>query len=192
MARLRDLIVAPTLVAALQRNDPAAQEQLYRMTSKAVYTLAYRILGSVEAAEDATQETFIDAFRKVKTLQKPESFVPWLLRIAANHCNQMLRSPWYKRRVETQTSTSDQVECSGVTEDTIVVEKVLAAFPPEVRIVLWLYCVEGYTHQEIARLLSKSTSYSKSVIHRAREQFDKLTPSNPMDAAFVAQNGVSK
>lgn len=78
------------IVPNAQNGDPKALDELYKSTSRAVYFTCLSFLKNEQDAEDLMQNTYITAFQKLKTLQQPEKFEPWIKRIAANLCKDFL------------------------------------------------------------------------------------------------------
>jgi RNA polymerase sigma-70 factor (ECF subfamily) len=77
-------------IAAAQKGDAAAFNQLVRAYQEVVYRTAYRVLGDRAPAEDATQDAFISAFKHIRSY-RGGSFKAWLLRIVTNACYDQLR-----------------------------------------------------------------------------------------------------
>ena len=78
------------VVPKAQGGDPKALDELYKSTSRAVYFTCRSLLKNEQDAEDLMQNTYITAFKKLKTLEQPEKFEPWIKRIAANLCKDFL------------------------------------------------------------------------------------------------------
>ena len=79
------------LVGRCRNGDNKAQHELYRLYSKAMYNICMRMLNHVGEAEDALQEAFLQAFRKLGSLRSDETFGPWLKRIVVNRCVNTLK-----------------------------------------------------------------------------------------------------
>ncbi len=76
--------------------DEEAFDRLVRLWETRIYNIAWRFLGNREDAQDATQDTFLSAYRSLRNLRDPKSFPTWLYRIALNHC----RARWRSRSPE--------------------------------------------------------------------------------------------
>jgi len=179
------------LLERARAGNRQAHEALYRAYARTVFTLAYRMLGSRSAAEDVVQDSFVEVIRKAPEFRGDGDIRGWIKRIAVNKCLSQLRSPWIQRRVvdswpEARSGTvvelasaesqrgDDQARRLGRQQE---VERGLAAITPTARAVVWLHDVEGYTHEEIGRLMGRSTSFSKSQLSRAyRELREILQP----------------
>jgi RNA polymerase sigma-70 factor (ECF subfamily) len=168
------------LVDAARRGDvPAFNDLVLRYQSRA-YNVAFRILGQAEAAEDATQEAFLSAYRAIGAF-RGGSFQTWLLRIVTNKCLDQLRTR--KRRptlaldallVEPEylsylagpaESPHQAVERQALAQ---VLQTAILALPPGQRTVVVLADVQGLTYAEVAEVLGISLGTVKSRLSRAR------------------------
>lgn len=180
----------PGLIQRLMKGEQAVQAQIYQSYSSAVYSMAYQIVGNRETAEDVTQEVFIDVLTKAATLKDPNAFNGWVQRITANRCRMALRSAWFRRRSDASLEDLNLETAPSVNENTITAMKAFAALPAKTRLVLWLYCVEGFTHNEIGQWLGKSPSYSKSIVNRAGKTFESQSPQvSTNDESFAPVHG---
>ncbi len=170
MANIGGVQIAVEVVERLMQGDPQAQEQVFKALSSPVYSMALRILGDSHAAEDVAQDTFMDVLTKAHTIREPSHFVGWVRTLAVNRCYMRLRSPWHRRRVNYEPVATG---AEDGTSDLIDVERALASMDSKTRLVVWMYCVEGYTHEEIGKLLKRSTSYSKVIISRLNQNMEK-------------------
>jgi RNA polymerase sigma-70 factor (ECF subfamily) len=152
-----------------------------------VYNLCSRLLGQAQVAEDATQETFLNAWRSISGL-RGESFRPWLLRIAANLCRDELR-----RRARRPASSLDlaleagmpEPEGSSVSPETSAINRDLRArleaalrqLPAEQKLAVVLCDVEGLDYGEIAQVMNTSLGTVKSRIARGRLRMRQLMAS---------------
>lgn len=163
-------IEAAVLVRA-QRGDREAHALLYATFATMVYTLARRMLASSSLAEDILQETFIEVIRKIGTYRGDAEFGFWVKRVAINKCLMQLRSGWVARRVETDDieALAHSTAAPG-NDDEAMLQRALAELSDTARAVVWLHDVEGYTHQEIGRLMRRTASFSKSQLARAHDR----------------------
>lgn len=169
--------ISPAELAGAMRGDRQAHARLYECFAPGVYTLARRMLVEPALADDVLQETFVDVIRGIGGFRGDASLDTWIRRIAINHCLMHLRSPWHVRgealpedlvasqgAADVQTSAQHQLDLGGA----------LARLPAVSRAVVWLHDVEGYTHREIAELLGRTPSFSKSQLARAHERLRGL------------------
>jgi len=159
-------------LAKARKGDMEAMEYLYRTYSTAVYSLALRITSSNADAEDITQDTFIDVFKKLDQYKGRAPFWAWLRRIAVNTTLMKLRrdknAPLSLDEIEDQPEVLIQTDRAANLHD---LEKVLNKLSTTARAIVWLHDIEGYTHEEIGNMMDKTSSFSKSQLSRA---YDKL------------------
>jgi RNA polymerase sigma factor (sigma-70 family) len=170
----------PAMLARARRGDMKAHEVLYASYGAPVYTLAVRILADPVLAEEVLQDTCIEVIRHVAEFRNDAAFGGWVKRIATNKALAHLRSAWHRKseRLLPDDEASDSPAREPADPDDLATRiadqeslaRALGALSPTARAVVWLYDVEGYSHQEIAALMGKSTSFSKSRLSRAHEQ----------------------
>lgn len=156
-----------------------------------VYGLCRRMLGHPEAAEDATQEAFLAAFRGLKGFQEG-NFQGWLLRIAANQCRDEYRRRG--RRIAASTlnpgepgeDAIDVPDSSESTEGAVLrrelgghLEQILLQLPFEQRQAVVLVDIYDLSYEEAASLLDMSLGTLKSRIHRGRDRLRRHVLANP-------------
>jgi len=163
------------LIEASRQGDRLAQARLYQLYHRAMYNICTRMLGDPVAAEDALQEAFVNAFRKLHLFEGRSTFGAWLKRIVINKClSHLNRKQYYTEPIDERVMEypdDDDGSSNGIELD-LVPEKVHAAIktlPEGCRVVFTLYQLEGYDHQEIAQILGVSVSTSKSQFHRAKK-----------------------
>jgi RNA polymerase sigma factor (sigma-70 family) len=156
---------AETVVARARTGDPQALEALYRAYEVPVYNLARRICRTAEDAEDVLQETFFEVCRSIGRFREEGSLWGWIRTIAASKALMRLRRNKYRDADELH----DEVVGSR-RDDTHLrmdLEAALERLSETSRAVVWLHDVEGYTHEEIAGMMGKTASFSKSQLARA-------------------------
>ena len=163
--------VPEALLARARAGDRAAFEQLYRWFERPVFTLALRIGGDREEARDVLQDTMLKVLGRIGEFRGGGSpFWGWLRQIAVNEALMRLRRD--KRLSQeigvddTSVFVEDDAPLPPAAADAALVQRALAALPPSTRSVLWLYHAEGYTHDEIAALMQRTASFSKSQLAR--------------------------
>lgn len=179
MAGFADCKPDPAMLARARRGDMKAHEVLYASYGGPVYTLAARILADPTLAEEVLQDTCIEVIRHVSEFRNDAAFGGWVKRIATNKALAHLRSAWHRKSESLSTDQETDVpawEPAGPDDpaaciaDRESLERALETLPPTARAVVWLYDVEGYSHQEIAALMGRTVSFSKSRLSRAHEQ----------------------
>ncbi|MCX8067721.1 MAG: sigma-70 family RNA polymerase sigma factor [Anaerolineae bacterium] len=175
------------LVAAAKRGNLEAFNELVLAYQDRVYNLAYRILGDPAAAEDATQEAFLAAYRNLKDF-RGGSFLSWLLRTVANRCYDELRRQKRRPTVSWEAFGELDEEANpflvngGPTPEEAAQQAELADFlqasiqtlPPDQRVILILSDVEGMDYEGIARTLRIPLGTVKSRLARARARLRDL------------------
>lgn len=156
---------AETVLARARAGDPAALEALYRAFESPVYTLARRICRTAEDAEDVLQETFFEVCRSIGSFRGDGSLWGWVRTIAASKALMRLRRNRYRDADELH----DDMAAARREEPHLRMdlEAALERLPQTARAVVWLHDVEGYTHDEIARMMGRTPSFSKSQLSRA-------------------------
>ena len=141
-------------------------EALYRQYADVVYTLAYRITGSREDAEDVLQDLFVGLPRALTGYREQGRFEGWLKRIAARLALMRLRSS----RTRSEVSLIDAGDPPGRESHplhAIELERAIQSLPESLRVVFVLREVEGFTHAEIGQLLGISEANSATRLNRA-------------------------
>lgn len=156
---------ADSVLAGARRGDAAALEKLFRAFESPVYSLARRICRTAEDAEDVLQETFFEVCRSIGRYRGEGSLWGWIRTIAASKALMRLRRNKYR-----DTDELDDQLVPSRREDTALrmdLEAALERLSETSRAVVWLHDVEGYTHDEIAEMMGKTVSFSKSQLARA-------------------------
>ena len=173
MTRLADTAVPAETLAQARAGDQAARAAIYAALAPATFALIRRIVGQRALAEDIFQDTMMMLYERLPQFRREAPLGAWLRQIAISRCLMYLRSPWRRARLclEGGERLAAQDEACLVTPayrgDSIDVERALASLGPTARAVVWMYEVEGYSHQEIAREFGRSVSFSKSQLARA-------------------------
>ena len=157
---------------AIQRaktGDLSALEGVYRAYDSMVYTLARRICQTAEDAEDVHQETFFEVCRSIGRFRGsgPGSLTAWIKRIAASKALMRVRYDKYRVTDQLREETGGVGGLDGDAGLRLDLETALSRLSDTARAVVWLHDVEGYTHEEIAELMDKTVSFSKSQLSRA-------------------------
>jgi RNA polymerase sigma-70 factor (ECF subfamily) len=161
------------LIARGKAGDGAAFEALYRRYKSALFNLAYRYTSNRSTAEDLIQEIFIKVFTHLDDVQQTATFTAWVFRIALNTCFSHLRS----KRIEIEKSVP-MADVEGTRHEARVeaeendlrkpLDEAIAGLAPRLREVFLLHDVQGFKHEEIARILGLSVGTSKSQLFKAR------------------------
>jgi len=163
------------LAQRCRHGDAAAFEEVYRAHAGRLYNLVLRMSGSTQEAEDLLQEVFLHAHRKLGSFRGDSSLGTWLYRLAVNHCLDFLRG-----RQSRMTRVTDSLDEEGAVEPAAVapavptavsrldLERAIGRLPRGCRAAFVLHDVEGFEHNEVAKLLGVSEGTSKSQVHKAR------------------------
>lgn len=161
------------LISQCKAGDRQAHYKLYRLYSRAMFNVGYRITGREEDAEDALQEAFISAFKNLESYRGDASFGAWLKRIVVNKAINILKKRKHELMPEDEQWDIAEEDAVDEYREELTVERVKYAIqqlPDGYRTVLSLYLLEGYDHQEIADIMGISESTSKSQLNRAKNK----------------------
>jgi RNA polymerase sigma-70 factor (ECF subfamily) len=182
MQRLSEIEITQAELAAARAGDAQARALLFRRLAPATLGIIRRLVNHRAMAEDLLQDTLIAMFEHLDDFRGEAPFGIWVRSIAVSRCLMAFRSPWHRARVALESFTEHHkvwpVEAEGRTSDLIDLDRALARLSPLTRAVVWLYDVEGWSHEEIARSFERSVSFSKSQLARghARLRVDLLPP----------------
>lgn len=164
-----------TLCRLAAENNLAAFEMLYQRYNRRTYSLCLRMTNSQTEAEDLTQEVFIQLFRKIGSFRGDSAFSTWLHRLTVNQVLMHFRRRSVKNEKTSEDGEMPEQTVSGTENpnkmpvlDRLALNKAIGQLPPGYKKVFWLHDVEGYEHEEIARMLKLSVGTSKSQLHKAR------------------------
>jgi RNA polymerase sigma-70 factor, ECF subfamily len=169
-----------------QQGDAAAFERLYELHRGRVYGLCLRMVNNATDAEDLTQDAFLQSFRKIHTFRGESGFSTWLHRLTVNVVLMRFRRKSLVDGSIEEMSERDEdsdrphrefgerdLHLGGVI-DRLVLQRALDQLPPGYKLTFLLHDVEGYEHQEIARITQCSVGNSKSQLHKARLRLRQL------------------
>jgi RNA polymerase sigma-70 factor (ECF subfamily) len=169
----------PEILARAQAGDHQAFAQIYALNKRRIYSLCLRMVGNVAAAEDLTQEAFLQLHRKISTFRGDSAFSTWLHRLAINVVLMHLRrrnlpvisldeamEPTQEERVGRSFGAQD-LNLSGAI-DRLALQRAIDDLPEGYRLIFVLHDIEGFEHNQIADMLECSIGNSKSQLHKAR------------------------
>ena len=181
MSKFADIQIDPAIVKRAARGDARAHEIIYRAFAGPVYSLCLRFTRVPAQAEDLVQETFIEIMRSLAKFRGEAALGSWIRRIAVSKALMHLRSAWTARG---QSLADDWHEVTAgdvgghgnpsQPDMAMDLDSALANLPATSRAVVWLHDVEGFTHKEIAALMGKTESFSKSQLSRAYQRLRPL------------------
>ena len=176
-----------------KQGDAEAFEVLYHLHKRRVYSLCLRMTANTAAAEDLTQEAFLQLFRKIATFRGESAFSTWLHRMAVNVVLMQLRKKGLsvvplEETVEGEEETPkkelgavDAVLAGSI--DRLQLQRAVDDLPPGYRTIFVLHDVEGYEHNEIAAKVGCSIGNSKSQLHKARMKLRELLKTSRAEKA---------
>ena len=165
------------LIDRCRSQDREAQFEIYRLYYKAMYNTSLRILRNPVEAEDIMQESFLSAFRKINMYSGSVSFGAWLRKIVVNQSLDSLKKKKIifeeldDRLMENREMEDEETDFSGDAEK---IRDAILRLPDGFRIVMTLYLLEGYDHEEIGHILGISGSTSRSQYTRARQKLTEM------------------
>jgi|SRR5580765_8175916 RNA polymerase sigma-70 factor (ECF subfamily) len=182
--------VPEALLARVRAGDRGAFEQVYRWFEQPVFNLALRLCSNRAEADEVLQDTMLKAWSAIASFRGDNGspFWGWLRQIAVNEALMHLRR---QRRLDLELDCD--IDCDLLMDtgplppaaaDAALLQRAIASLPAMTRTVLWLYHAEGYTHDEIAAAMQRSTSFSKSQLARGTRRLRQLLQ---VDVAPVAK-----
>ncbi len=184
----RSVTMAEAVVQA-QRGDLEAFEKVYSEYVGRIYALCLRLTADPTRAEEATQDAFVRAWRKLDQFRGDSNFGSWLYRLATNGVFMEHRSR--KRRearvlpvadlhlVEPSAGSPQHRQGAGDSPHRLDLERAIATLPTQARQVFVLHDVEGFRHREIADRMGIAVGTSKAHLHRARKMLQEVLGGDP-------------
>jgi RNA polymerase sigma-70 factor (ECF subfamily) len=172
--------------------DQKAQFQLYKLYYKAMYNTSLRIVNDNMEAEDIMQEAFLSAFEKIDTYQGMVSFGAWLKRIVINKSLDHIKKKSLDLNsieeipVDIPEEYDEYDEPGSMDEKEFKIEEIreaISRLPEKYRIVLSLYLLEGYDHDEISDILNINSSTSRSQLVRAKHRLITILKEDKYDGS---------
>lgn len=195
MSKFADIQIDPAIIKRAARGDVRAHEILYRAFATPVYSLCLRFTRVPAHAEDLVQETFIEVMRSIGQFRGEAAVGSWIRRVAVSKALMFLRSAWTSRSQSLVDGWDDMTPGDAAShgisrhpDDALDLDAALAGLPSVSRAVVWLHDVEGYTHKEIAALMGKTESFSKSQLSRA---YQRLRPMLDVNQDGLEANGAA-
>ena len=163
-----------SLVDRARRGDVDAFESIYRLHSGRVYALCLRMTADAREARELAQDVFVRVWEKLGSYRGDAALSSWVHRLAVNVVLMARRGD---RRREQRVTFAEDLSANGAiegdidppdVEQEIDLERAIAALPPGARRVFVLHDVEGYRHDEIARMTGNAEGTLRAQLHRAR------------------------
>jgi RNA polymerase sigma-70 factor (ECF subfamily) len=165
--------VAHDVVRRAQQGDVHAFESLYRAHGPATYALARRMVGDEREARELVQDIFVRAWERLASFRGDSSLATWLHRLAVNLVVEKLRAT----RRDALRFTDDDADAApapraeaDAVDARLDLDAALAELPAGARAVFVLHDLEGYSHEEIARMTGIAAGTARAQLWRARRQ----------------------
>jgi RNA polymerase sigma-70 factor (ECF subfamily) len=162
-----------TLIRRSQAGEAQAMEAIYDRFKSGVFNLAFRYAYSRQQAEDILQDVFVRVFTRIGDVRNVETFPGWIFRIALNSCYSYLRAK--RREMQTTVPLVDHLGTlpepgpdPAANDIRKPLEEAIAGLSRSLKAVFLLHDVQGFKHEEIARILGISVGTSKSHLFKAR------------------------
>jgi RNA polymerase sigma-70 factor, ECF subfamily len=169
------------LAQSAAKGNMIAFEELYQRHHRRVYSICLRMLQNASEAEDLTQDVFIQLYRKIGSFRGDSAFTTWLHRMTVNQVLMHFRKRTVKFEKTTEEGETPVQIVNGTANpfkmpivDKIALENAIEQLPNGYKNVFVLHDVEGFEHEEVARILGCSVGTSKSQLHKARLKLRKL------------------
>ncbi len=173
------------LIERCRKQDQTAQFEIYKLYYKSMYNATLRIVNIPAEAEDIMQEAFLTAFTKIETYRGEVSFGAWLKKIVVNKSIDFKRSHKLIFEELDDRIREEEVEnemfidnADSVSIQLNRIKQAITQLADGYRIVLSLYLIEGYDHEEIGQILNISESSSRSQLTRAKKKLIELLNNN--------------
>jgi len=161
------------IIEQCKKHDRRAQLKLYNQYCDAMYNVAYRFMKNSHDAEDAMQEAFIKAFKKIDSFKGEVTFGAWLKKIVIHTSIDMLKSVKLNFTDVDENYLNVVSDDNWEVEDQISIEEIKSAIsqlPQKYELVLSLFLIEGYDHQEISSILDISEVNSRTQLLRGKKK----------------------
>ena len=162
----------PDLIRRTRTGDADALAALYARFGADLYRLAHRLTGNAADAEDVVHDVFVGLPEALARYEERGTFASWLKRVAARRALMVTRA--HQRRRETALQGADDRGRDSQPTDVVALHVALAGLVPELRAVLVLKEIEGYSHTEIGEVLGISAGASRVRLARALKRLRKL------------------
>ena len=165
------------LLIQCKLQNQKAQFAVYNLYSKAMYNVAFRILGNQNEAENIMQDSFLKAFTKIDSYNSTSTFGAWLKKIVINKSiNELKKSKAYS--TEPLADHFEKVEeaesdLSFTNQKAEHVLKTIQSLKPNYKIILTLFFIEGYDQEEISEILNISYANCRTTLSRAKDSLRK-------------------
>lgn len=167
------------IIEQCKKHSRKAQLQLYNKYCDAMYIIAFRFMKNSQDAEDVMQEAFIKAFKKIETFRGEVTFGAWLKKIVIHQSIDTLKSVKFifseldDNYLKVVVADDDNWEVEdGISAGEI--KLAISQLPQKYELVVSLYLIEGYDHQEISQILDVSEVNSRTQLMRGKQKIKEM------------------
>ena len=176
------------LINACKKGERGAQFKIYKLYYKAMYNTSLRIVNDTMEAEDIMQESFLGAFQRIQSYNGEGSFGSWLKRIVINNSLDALRRNKPNVSMEEESLDFPEIIEESLEEEIKLqaseIKEAIGKLPEEYRVVISLFLLEGYDHEEISEILGISNNLSRTRFVRAKQKVLQLLKDKKYTASF--------
>jgi len=165
------------LIEACKRREQYAMYEIYKLYYKSMYNSSLRIVNNTAEAEDIMQDSFLDAFQQINNYKGTASFGSWLKRIVINNSLDVLKKDTglsFIEEYDTELSDVTAEEDNNGDYNIDEIKKAINELPGDYRVILSLYLLDGYDHEEIGEILNISNNTSRVRYFRAKNKLAEI------------------
>lgn len=163
------------LLNKCKSGDQRAQLQIYKQYAQAMFNTSCAILDNKSDAEECTQEAFLRAFQSLEQFRADATFGAWLKRITINECLRKQRKVQLDfEHLNEGFHKDEEASNTQVPYSIQQVKTALSKLPNGYRVVLQLYLIDGYDHEEIGQILEMKPATSRSQFLRGKKKLIKI------------------
>jgi RNA polymerase sigma-70 factor (ECF subfamily) len=161
------------LIDRVQAGETSAFDQLVEQHLRRALSVAYRVLGHRQDAEDVVQDSFLAALTKIETFERGRPFAPWLFRIVANRAINLRKSRALRQAATLSPAAASRDESPADAaergERRRALQEALTQLPEQQRWIVELFEIDGFTSPEIADMLDLAEGTVRWHLHTARQ-----------------------
>ncbi len=176
------------IINACKTGDRNAQFRIYKLYYKAMYNTSLRIVNDTMEAEDIMQEGFLQAFQRIHSYTGVGSFGSWLKRIMINKSLDAIRKRKNLVSMEDETLEIPDIHEENREEEIRLkvaeVKEAINELPEEYRVIINLFLLEGYHHEEISEILHITNNLSRTRFVRAKQKVLKILKEKKLRSSF--------
>ena len=176
------------IINGCKAGDRNAQFKIYKLYYKAMYNTSLRIVNDTMEAEDIMQEAFLQAFNRIHSYTGEGSFGSWLKRIVINKSLDVIR----KRKIQVSLE-EESMEFPDIIEENreeeirlqlAEVKEAIGELPEEYSVIINLFLLEQYSHEEISEMLNITNNLSRTRLVRAKQKVQKILKEKKLKSSF--------